>query len=335
MALSRAQIIAAINASITDPLNRQNTAAVVRAVMKVITENSFNAEDDELTIDHITGLRDSLGDKFTADFVVQLGGGKFLKWNTGETVPAANLTAVELLTLGAQTAIAHVYNFPTASLSGSPTLSNREVGESINLALDGTFNINDGGATTGLSVKKDGTQISASEPYTYNGLVFSKTAQNFLVNYSYAAGVVLNDNLGNPSPYSGGLGLPSGNVNSNTLTALGLWKIWYGAAATVPSTGTLARSLPQSQFEDAGNTFILNTGAVQVNYVLILPPNKTLVSVVDLDALNLNITAEYVLVSSTFTGKDAAGADIANCKKYVKTQAAPYSTNHRHQITIS
>lgn len=58
MPLSRAQIAAAIDANITDPLNRQNTAAVVRAIMKLLNNNFFNVEDDDLTVNMISDLDD-------------------------------------------------------------------------------------------------------------------------------------------------------------------------------------------------------------------------------------------------------------------------------------
>lgn len=62
MALTRAQIKAAISASITDPLNRQNTAAVVRAVLNLLNDNFFNLEDDDLAISNISGLQSQLDD---------------------------------------------------------------------------------------------------------------------------------------------------------------------------------------------------------------------------------------------------------------------------------
>lgn len=62
MGLSRAQVKAGILTSITDPLNRQNTAAIVRAVLNLLNDNFFNLEDDELSIGHITGLSQALAD---------------------------------------------------------------------------------------------------------------------------------------------------------------------------------------------------------------------------------------------------------------------------------
>jgi hypothetical protein len=61
MSLQRNQVNAAIEASISDSLNRQNTAAVVRAVLKLLSNNLFNPEDDQLQISHIAGLQAALG----------------------------------------------------------------------------------------------------------------------------------------------------------------------------------------------------------------------------------------------------------------------------------
>jgi len=58
----------------------------------------------------------------------------------------------------------------------------------------------------------------------------------------------------------------------------------------------------------------------------------SIVSVIDLDALNADITASYV--NSTFNVNDAGGSPVSY-KNYNMTIAVPYPSNHRHQITIA
>lgn len=60
MALGRNQVKTAIDQNITDPLQNQNTAAVVRAVLKQITDNFFNLVDDELSISKVKDLQTKL-----------------------------------------------------------------------------------------------------------------------------------------------------------------------------------------------------------------------------------------------------------------------------------
>lgn len=57
---SRSQIENTIIKLITDALNRQNTAANVREALRLLNSALFNAQDDELTIQHIKGLGDAL-----------------------------------------------------------------------------------------------------------------------------------------------------------------------------------------------------------------------------------------------------------------------------------
>lgn len=61
MSASRSQLTTAINDAITDPLLKQNTAAHMRAILEALNQNLFNAQDDELTINHIQGLAALLG----------------------------------------------------------------------------------------------------------------------------------------------------------------------------------------------------------------------------------------------------------------------------------
>ena len=66
-----------------------------------------------------------------------------------------------------------------------------------------------------------------------------------------------------------------------------------------------------------------------------MPDTKSLVQVLDLDALNANITANYVAGLSTFNVDDYAGTPVSY-KVYTMTNAIPYTDgSHRHQITFN
>lgn len=120
--------------------------------------------------------------------------------------------------------------------------------------------------------------------------------------------------------------------NSSIFTVNWRYQIFYGPTAVTPTNSANTRSLPSSRFTDAGNVFILNTGSIEKIFAVAMPATMSLVSVIDLDALNANITANYIM--TTFTVNDA-GANPVAYKIYIMTNAVPYPSNHRHQITVS
>lgn len=108
--------------------------------------------------------------------------------------------------------------------------------------------------------------------------------------------------------------------------------VFYGPSASAPANSAGVRALSGKRFIDAGNTFTLNTGAAQTIFTVAIPATMSLTQVLDLDALNANITANYTL--STFNVNDGGGTPVAY-KIYTLTNAIPYSADHRHQITIA
>ena len=108
--------------------------------------------------------------------------------------------------------------------------------------------------------------------------------------------------------------------------------IFFGSSSTAPTNSAGVRALTNRRFTDSGNTFILNTGATDRIFTVAIPATMSLTEVLDLDALNANITANYVL--STFNVNDGGGTPVAY-KIYTLTNAIPYSADHRHQITIA
>lgn len=108
--------------------------------------------------------------------------------------------------------------------------------------------------------------------------------------------------------------------------------IFFGSSVAAPANSAGVRALANKRFIDAGNTFILNTGATDRIFTVAIPATMSLTEVLDLDALNANITANYTL--STFNVNDGGGVPVAY-KIYTLTNAIPYSADHRHQITIA
>ena len=108
--------------------------------------------------------------------------------------------------------------------------------------------------------------------------------------------------------------------------------IFYGASATAPTDSSSVRDLPYRQFYDAGSPFILNTGTSYLNFSVCMSNTNSLTQVLDLDALNANITSNYV--QSNFNVNNYGGS-AKSYKNYTMTNAVTYSSSHRHQITYS
>ena len=102
---------------------------------------------------------------------------------------------------------------------------------------------------------------------------------------------------------------------------------------TIPTNSSEVRALGNERYNNIGNSFTLNTGSTDSNFIVALPPGKSISSVVDLDALNSVITSEYVNTGSiTVTLQEGI---TATYNIYVMNQAIAYTSNHRHSITLS
>jgi hypothetical protein len=106
--------------------------------------------------------------------------------------------------------------------------------------------------------------------------------------------------------------------------------IFYGPSSSTPTTSANTRALPSRLFTVGNNTFTLNTGSTEVNFTVAIPSTETISEVIDLDALNANITSQYV--NNAFNVDDVGGTAVSY-NVYTMTQATAYSSNHRHQVT--
>ena len=118
-------------------------------------------------------------------------------------------------------------------------------------------------------------------------------------------------------------------TNSSTTTITFLNVIFYGPSSIAPDA-TGVRSLPSKVFTDTTNPFNLETGDTYRHFTAALPNSFSVTEILDLDALNANITANYSL--STLNVDDGGGTSTSY-KVYTMTNAIPYTSNHRHRIT--
>jgi len=108
--------------------------------------------------------------------------------------------------------------------------------------------------------------------------------------------------------------------------------IFYGDSASNPTTSSMVRNLNNIRFLNSGNIFILNTGTENNIFTVAMPSSVSLVSVIDIDAFNSDITFAYI--KTIFNVNDIGGNPILY-NVYTLVNALPYNNNHRHQITIS
>ena len=137
--------------------------------------------------------------------------------------------------------------------------------------------------------------------------------------------------------------LGAGTTSQKTTSITGYYCRFYGATATTPANSADVRALPTEEFQTANaQTFCLNTGAVETKFVVDLPPGRTISCVIDLDALSTDITSEYdgtgIGAVSPTTRCVCTGGGTGACVTYCQYEmniGAPYSGNHRHQITTA
>jgi hypothetical protein len=128
-------------------------------------------------------------------------------------------------------------------------------------------------------------------------------------------------------------------INSAASTINYKLMIYHGHSSSAPLNSTAVRNLTATGGRlflplpaAPNNLFILNTGNVNRIYTAAMPVPNVRSLVRDLDSLNANITTDYV--NNPFNVTDAGGTNISY-NVYTMTQAIPYSSNHRHEITVT
>jgi len=127
--------------------------------------------------------------------------------------------------------------------------------------------------------------------------------------------------------------LASTGVTSAVTVVSFLNLIFYGSVGQAPQNSNDVRALQDKIFTDGSNPFSINTGTTNRIFSFALPAGTGLTSVIDVDALNANITTSYV--KSTFNVLDAS-ATATSYDVYTMINAEPYSPNsHEHRVTRS
>lgn len=260
-----------------------------------------------------TTAYNGLGLTFPSDLTVSLGGGRtFGRYGDGDLIPASGKTPIEVI----QLAVVEPQD-PTVSLSSS--VSNIETG-TVNVSVNLTFSytINNPGASASSAVLEFRRGNSGSWTTIMSNPSLNAFSHNFVndsdldINYRYT--VIDNQ----------------GSQNSSTRNVNFSYRVFYGASASIPTNSSGVRSLPDSRFTESGDIFNLNTGSSYVNFTVAIPTGESLSEVIDLDALNANITSQYL---NNQLDVDDAGENPVQYNVYTMSTSIPYSSNHRHRIT--
>lgn len=256
---------------------------------------------------------------FLEDVTFILSSGKsFGKYTNGQTAPWEGLTVIQALVDAATEYIAPT--FGSFSVSGQATTV--EVGTTLSGSKTFTWSITENSGdvnTIDIVDLTAGTTIADDTPNDGSQSVTITTLQ---LNSNGATqqwrGVGLDDNNSN-------------TFNSNTFTVTSRYYRFFGPTDAEPTNSSEVRALPSSAFQTGTGTFTFETGDEKTIFVIALPPGFTLSSVVDLDALNANITGEFE--SSTISVSDA-GSTSRTYNLYVMEVVVPYSTSHTFQVTV-
>lgn len=242
------------------------------------------------------------------------------KYKNGDVAHWAGLTAVQALQDAAVAYIPPVFN--SFSISGQATTV--EVGTTLTGSKIFLWSItNNSGSVPTIDIYNN-TASSTLLAGTPNDGTQSTTISTVLLNSNGAAQSW--KGIGNNVS-------PSGTFNSGNFVVTARFYRFYGPSSSSVSTSANVRALPTSEFQTGPTTFNLNTGTSLTKFIVALPPSVTITQVIDLDALNADITGTYVF-QGTILVLDA-GATTRSYNIYEMNLGGAYSINHRHAITTN
>jgi hypothetical protein len=208
------------------------------------------------------------------------------------------------------------YTQPTVSLSSSPSENGIEAGTVLDIILDSIFTQNDAGASSSVSIKKDGVEIATAEPYTDEDVVITETPKVYTATYVYAQGPIKNDSLGSPDATGR---VSAGSKTTSAKTYTGYRDAFVGFIAATSSA--IIRAFTD-KFRNAVNgsviTVTIPAGAARVviSYKATL---RDLTKVEYVEDSNKNITGNFTKLSNL----DVEGANAFTAIAYKRFEFIP------------
>lgn len=143
----------------------------------------------------------------------------------------------------------------------------------------------------------------------------------------YAEGDQPEDSKGNPY----GSPEPSG-----TLNGVATWQGFYYRTAIAGNTAPTATDVRDNYTARRNNAGVINlpSGTTNVRFDVFVPQGSSITQVLDTGNLNLNITSEFELQGSDFSGLDANGDEVLY-KHYIRIIDNPYTVSSVLAITVT
>lgn len=246
----------------------------------------------------------------------------------GQTIPE-NIDMDGLLSMITQKSIPATYTKPTVAIAnnGGTAAGTVEAGTSVTPKLRATFNKNDAGNLTTISIKKTNTSVKdgTTSPLDYAGeaIVVGDETVTFTASASYGDGAIKNDNLGQPSP--------NGQIKAGTVTSSGYSftgqrnSFWGSGVGRMESpTSDVIRKLANKRLNvTAGTKISMKVEKGQQHIMFVLPEPRTLTQVIYDDLGDKGMLSSFI--KSTVQVADARGAQngLKNYNCYVYNLATP------------
>ena len=256
-------------------------------------------------------------------------------------VISAGSSIDEIVKMLVQKAVAATYTKPSLGLAnnGGTAAGNVEAGTSVTPKLKATFNKNDAGALTAISISKGGVAVAegVESPLTYEGeaIVVGDETVTFSASATYGDAPVKNNNLGQESKENWFAG---GSVASGNYSISGKRNLFYGTGVgTVPELSSeVVRALTNKKLAPAaGTSFNINVEVGQ-QYIVIAYP-ATLRDINNVTYVEAN--ASGMASSFTKTLVDVADArgdnnGLMSYKVYTYAMAVPAAAGMTFKVTI-
>lgn len=250
--------------------------------------------------------------RFTQDVTVNGPAGTSVGvYGNGQTIPLTGKTLDQFATTIAVKAVPPTYYSPSASISSSPGAGLYERGSAINITLSGSYIQNDGGASSTVTYRKNGSALGGN---TDN--ITSLTSQvGYDVQIAYAQGACKNNNLGVQDC--------TGRINAGTATSGSIYitpfdkRYWGFASSQSPSNSTIL-ALTQDNNGSTGSLSLSNITPSGSQFIMYLTKGSVSSVVVN------GIPATEAFTITTRTVTNAQG--FASTYTYVYSNQAQTST---------
>lgn len=258
----------------------------------------------------------------------------------GATI-SAGTSLDEFVRMVVQKAIPATYTKPTVSIAnnGGQASGNIEAGTTISPKLKATFNQNDAGDLTSVSIKKGNTEVASGteSPLTYTGedIVIGDETITFSASATYGDAPVKTNNLGQESTENWFAG---GTVNSSNYSIAGKRNLFYGTGVgSVPEVASdMVRALTNKKLSPAaGTSFNINVAVGQQYIVIAYPATiRDINNVTYVEANDSGMASNFT--KTTIDVADARGGDngLMSYKVYTYAMAVPAAAGMTFKVTI-